>query len=333
MIALPSVATLPTASTAILRLDLDLPLSDGQILDNSRLLKSLPTIQLLLDQSCHLAVIGHLGRPAGFDPHLSLLPIFQELKSLLPDVSFNFVTDFSDPKVISSSLTSFQISFFENLRFFPGEESGDFAFLSPLVSLTTAYVNDAFAVAHRAHASILLHQKLPTFYGLSFLEEVTYLNTFLDHPLRPLTLILGGAKADKLQYLDQLTAFVDHLLIGGKLPQFITTSPSSKVLVATLDSSSFDLSPSSIADFEAIVATSQSLIWAGAMGFYEDPSHRLGTQAIARALANSSGKKVVAGGDTAASIKDLGLSNRIDFVCSGGGVMLTYLALKTLPAW
>lgn len=319
----------------ILRLDLDLPFSGNTILDNSRLLKSLSTIKLLLDKNCKLLIIGHRGRPQGPDPSLSLKPVYLELISLLePDNQDYFNSIFLpqlDPDLIDQALSSNQIVFLENLRFWPEEEANDPNFLSFLTSLCQVYVNDAFAVAHRAHASITLWQKIPTFYGDSFLEEYSHLEKLTD-PSRPLTLLLGGAKEDKLKHLDKLLNFCDHILIGGKLPTLLTLSDP-KILPATLTPDSFDIDDQSISQFIEIINSSKTIIWAGAMGFYENPNYRNGTEKIASAMAASSAYKVIAGGDTSASVHNLGLKNDFDFICSGGGVLLEFLVNHDLPAW
>jgi phosphoglycerate kinase len=151
------------------------------------------------------------------------------------------------------------------------------------------------------------------------------------------TIILGGAKEDKLKYLNELTEKADYILIGGKLPKLISLSVnqpiSNKILVAKLREDGLDLSEEDIKIFSEIINVSKTVIWSGAMGLYEQENCRIGTQKIAMAVANSQGQKIIAGGDTSASIKDLGLKDKIDFICSGGGVMLEMLVKGDLPAW
>ena len=186
-------------------------------------------------------------------------------------------------------------------------------------------------MAHRAHASITLWQHLPSFYGLSFIEEYNHLDS-LRNPSRPLTLILGGAKEDKLKHLDKLISHCDHILIGGKLPQFLPLVDP-KIIPAILTPDTFDINEESIAKFTEIINNSKTIIWAGAMGFYENENYRNGTEKIARAIAATTAYKVVAGGDTSASVLNLNLKDKYDFFCSGGGVLLEFLVNPNLPAW
>lgn len=318
-----------------LRLDLDLPFSGNQITDNSRLVKSLPTIKFLLEKNCKIVILGHRGRPEAIDESLSLRPVYLELMSLLEPNGESFIESIFLPEInfeqIDQALASNQIVFLENLRFWAGEENNDQNFLNSLTALCQAYVNDAFAVAHRSHASVTLWQKLPAFYGFSFLEEYSHLEKLLSSA-HPLTLILGGAKEDKLKQLDKLLPLCDQILIGGKLPQFsIQANP--KISIATLTPDTFDIDDSSITKFSEIISSSKTIIWAGVMGYYEDPKYRNGTEKIAAAIAQSSAYKVVAGGDTSASVINLNLKDKFDFICSGGGVLLEFLANRDLPAW
>jgi len=330
-----SVELVPEKSTVILRLDLDLPLSDGKIVDNYRLLKSLPTISLLLSKSCQLVIIGHLGRPENRNDLYSLKPVYLELISLLnksePQNSI-FLEDPSDPGPLKLALSQNQIIFVENLRFWPDEIENRFSFLQPLIEQSQAFVNDAIAAYHPA-ASISLHHVLPGYYGLNFMEEINNLSQLSNCP-HPLTVILGGAKMDKLDYLPALIGFSDHILIGGKLPTQKSASPESeKIFWASLTPDSFDIDAASISHFKQIIEFSSSVIWSGALGFYENPAFRTGTIEVARAIALSPATlKIIAGGDTAASIKDLGMLDKISFICSGGGVLLEYLTRGTLPA-
>ena len=332
---LKSVNEVLPETKVILRIDLDLPFSNNTILDNSRLIKSLSTIKVLLEKNCKVVIIGHRGRPEGVDESLSLRPVYLELMSLLEPNGENLIDSVFLSEInldqVDQALAINQIVFLENLRFWSGEESNDPNFLMPLVTICQAYINDAFAVAHRAHASITLWQKLPAFFGLSFLDEYSHLNTLVN-PSRPLTLVLGGSKEDKLKHLDKLISVCDHILVGGKLPQLLTlTDP--KIISANLTPDTFDIDAESITKFTEIINSSKTIIWAGAMGFYENQNYRNGTEKIASAIAATDAYKVIAGGDTAASVVNLNLKDKFNFICSGGGVLLEFLVNQNLPAW
>ena len=335
---LRSVEEVMPNTRVILRMDLDV--AEG---DDARLIKSIPTIKLLLEKKCKIAIIGHKGRPDGKEEKLSLRPVYLELMSLLEPNGENiiesiFVEDVGDRERLDLSLVKNDIIFLENLRFWKGEESNDVDFLKNLVEVCQFYVDDAFAVAHRKHRSIMLYKNLPGFYGLAFVDEAEKIMKVIENPERPLTIILGGAKEDKLTYLPDLLKIADHVLIGGKLPLLVgklsvTSYELEKVKVAKLREETFDLSDEDIDNFKKIINESKMIIWAGAMGWFEKEDCRKGTMEIAKAVANSEAYKIIAGGDTGSSIKDLGLEDKIDLVASGGGVMLELLVKGKLPAW
>jgi len=353
MKTLRSVEEIYQNAKVILRIDCDLPLDEGKILDNSRLKKSIPTIRYLLEKNCKIGIVGHLGRPANssavmagkpnnYDEKLSLRPVYLELMQLLEiegqdTLSSVFVDDIKNELKLSLAFENNQIIFVENIRFWEEEEKGDTGLFEKIKSIAPVFVNDAFAVAHRENASIIVHRDMETYYGLSFMEEVEKIRMILNRQEKPLTVILGGAKEDKLKYVNDLLKIADHILVGGKLPKLISLSVnqpiSNKVLVAKLREDGLDLSEEDISKFIEIISSSKTIIWSGAMGFYESLNSRNGTEKIAQAVAVADANKIIAGGDTGASIKNLGLGDKIDFVCSGGGVMLEMLVKGDLPAW
>lgn len=330
---LRSVSEVLPNTRVVLRMDLDIAESD-----NSRLIKSIPTIKLLLEKECKIAIIGHKGRPDGRDETLSLKPVYLELMLLLEPNGENliesvFIEEINDKEKIDQALVVNQIVFLENLRFWKGEENNDPDFLKGLVEISNFYVDDAFAMAHRKHRSIMLYKSLPGFYGLSFIEEAEKIAKIAKDPERPLTIILGGAKEDKLKYLEGLEKIADNILIGGKLGSYELRVTSKKIVVAKLREDGLDLSDEDISKFKEIIRNSKTIVWAGAMGMFEDDNARKGTNEIAKAVAESQTYRIVAGGDTGASIRELGLDGKIDYACSGGGVMLEFLIKGKLPAW
>jgi phosphoglycerate kinase len=340
---LRSIEEIQTETNVVLRMDTDLPFEDEKILDNNRLMKSIPTIRYLLDKGCRIMILGHRGRPEGkMVPNLSLKPVYVELMSLLESDGQNtiesvFVDDIKNEGKIVEALLNNQIIFGENLRFWEEEDEGDTNLFEVVKRHLFVLVNDAFAVAHRKNASIVLHREMETYYGFDFIEEAEKINRILENEQRPITVILGGAKEDKLKYLKELSEKADYVLIGGKLPKLINLLDnqflSNKILIAKLRNDELDLSDEDIDKFIEIINSSKTIIWAGAMGLYEQENSRNGTQKIAMSIANSPAYKVIAGGDTSASVKDLGLKDKIDFICSGGGVMLEMLVKGDLPAW
>jgi len=346
---LSSVREVPEGVKVILRLDTDLPMEDGRIIDNSRLVKSLPTVKLLLEKKCQLAILGHRGRPEGRDENLSLKPVYLELMSLLENgqnwVESVFVEELDNGEMVREVWEKNTIIFGENLRFWPGEEKNDDGFLEELIKMSEWFVNDAIAVAHREHASVQLWKKMKTAYGLNFGEEIERLSVLRGNPERPLTIILGGAKEDKLGYLPELVKMADWVLVGGKLPRIMQNptprhdvgdlplTGEAKIVIAKLREDGLDLAEEDIVRFKEIITKSKTIVWAGAMGFYEEIGSRKGTEEVARAVAGAWGYKVVAGGDTGASIVNLGLKDRINWICTGGGATLEFLTKGKLAAW
>ncbi|MBP9817493.1 phosphoglycerate kinase [Candidatus Shapirobacteria bacterium] len=339
---LRSVNEVLPETKVILKLDLDVPMNDGVVMDDSRLSKSIPTIKLLLEKNCQIAIIGKLGRPDGHDPKLSLKPVYLELMSMLEPNGENltesvFVEDVGNFEKLDTALAKNQIVFLENLRFWKGEENNDPDFLEHLTEICQFFVNDALAVSHRKERSNMLFKELPGFYGLAFIDEVNKILKVIDNTQSPLTVVLGGAKADKLDHLTDILNIADNVLIGGKLPLLITNDQllitNEKIKIAKLREDTFDLSEEDVSSFKKIIGESKMIVWAGAMGWFEKEGCKRGTEEIARAVAESNAYKIIAGGDTGASIKDLGLEDKIDLVASGGGVMLELLTKGTLPAW
>lgn len=337
---LRSVEEVAANTKVVLQMDLDVPINNGIIEDNFRLEKSIPTIKLLLQRNCKIAIIGYHGRPKGMDPSLSLKPVYVELMSMLENeenmVESVFVADINDKNKLKATLDDCQILFVENLRFWPEEDKGEAQKLREKLSDFEVFVNDALAVSHRESASVMLYKVMPGYYGLSFIEEVSKIEKVLQNPEHPVTIVLGGAKEDKLDYVSDLVNKADNILIGGKLPHSekrTTIVNDSKIIWAGLRNDGFDLSDEDIFRFKEILNNSKTIIWAGAMGKFEDQNARRGTEEIARAVATAPAYKILAGGDTGASVEMLGLKDRIDLVASGGGALLTYLTKGKLPAW
>ncbi len=337
---LRSVEEINEGQNVILRIDADVPVKMGKIIDNSRLLKSVPTIRFLLEKKCKLIIVGHMGRPKCQDEAFSLKIAYVELMEILEKncndcITNVFIEDIKDEKKILKAVSENQIVFVENLRFWAEEELGDTSLFDSLKKVKPVFVNDAFAVAHRKNASILLHNCFETYYGLNFIEEYDQIKRILENKEKPMTIVLGGAKIDKMKHLNELTKIADHILIGGKLPRLRPAGydGQSKIIWAELREDGLDLSDKDIEKFSEIINSSKIVIWAGAMGFYEDKNCQKGTEKIAQSIANCQAFKIIAGGDTTASIINLGLKNKIDFICSGGGVMLEMLVNNNLPAW
>jgi phosphoglycerate kinase len=202
------------------RADLNVPLDHGTVTDDTRLRAVVPTIQYALKAGASVVLASHLGRPKGkVSPELSLRPIAERLEALL-DQHVELAPDCVGPAALdrARALSPGQVLLLENLRFHPEEEANDDGFARSLAELADCYVDDAFAAAHRAHASIAAITKhlQPAAAGLLMQQELSALGRILESPERPLVAILGGAKvSDKLALVEHLLEKVDTLLIGG----------------------------------------------------------------------------------------------------------------------
>ncbi|MFP4049914.1 MAG: phosphoglycerate kinase, partial [Desulfovermiculus sp.] len=206
----------------LVRSDLNVPIDQGNILDDNRIRASLPTYEYILDQGGSLIICSHLGKPKGQrDPTLSLNPVAKRLQELLgrevkmaPDCVGNEV------QALANSLQPGDVLMLENLRFQPGETTNDPDFSRQLASLAEIYVNDAFGVVHRAHASVvgITEHVQTTCAGFLLQKEIQYLGKALSSPEHPFVLVAGGAKVStKLGILTNLLDTVDRIIVGGAM--------------------------------------------------------------------------------------------------------------------
>ncbi len=203
----------------LLRVDLNLPMVDGKISDDTRLLRVMPTIKFLLEKGAVVILLSHFGRPKNvYDPSLSLAPIADVISSHLKQKVY-FGVDVIGLEVANkvASLKAGEIILLENLRFHKQEEANDKNFAKEIAGLGDIYVNEAFSCSHRKHASIYaLAELLPSYAGFSFANEIKYLEILTKNPHKPFAGIVGGAKvSSKIEVLYSLLDKVDALFIGG----------------------------------------------------------------------------------------------------------------------
>ena len=368
----------------LLRADLNVPLANGRVADDSRPRAALPAIRFARKQGAAVVVTSHLGRPRGaFEAALSLRPVAERLQELLGSpVRF-------EPEVVGRAdgpvpaLAPGEVLLLENLRFHPGETRNAPEFAAALAAYGDEYVNDAFGAAHRAHASVdACARRFPRAAAGPLLKaELEALGVALGKPPRPFVAILGGAKvSDKLPVILSLLRRADRVLIGGAmaytfaaaqglptgrslvehdhiahagkllhdhgdrlvLPTDHLTAPSPSadpvhtgpIGEIAADWMGLDIGPASRTAFAAHLREAATIVWNGPMGLFEDPRFAEGTTAVARAVAEATGRgatSIVGGGDSLAAVRRSGLSGRISHLSTGGGASLALLAEKPLP--
>lgn len=334
-----TIEQLPLAGKRVfVRADLNVPLEDGRVADDTRIRASLPTLRLLLERdAAEVAVCSHLGRPQGPDPAFAMAPVAARLRELLPDD---------------------RIAVLENTRFHPGETKNDPELARELAGGRDLYVNDAFGSAHRAHSSTeAVAHLLPAYAGLLLLDELEHLGRLLGDVERPFVLVAGGAKVeDKLGVLQHLGGRADTVLVGGKMAEelsdenplsFPVELPVDVVAAAAFAADAetqvvaydavpkgwlgLDIGPETAERFGELIRGARTIFWNGPMGVFEWPRFAAGTNAVAQAVAAADAYSVVGGGDSVRAVNEAGLADEVSWVSTGGGASLELLEGKELP--
>ena len=349
-------------TTALVRVDYNVPVTDGEVTDTTRIQASVPTILFLLKKGYKIVLMSHCGKPKGERKEaLSMKNIIataercigESIVLLDEDITQN--TQNTQKTIAESEEKLFLL---ENLRFHAEEENNDTMFAEKLALLGDIYVNDSFSVCHRAHASISAITKfLPSYAGLGLEKEITALEKML-HPPKPFILIVGGAKInDKISLVKHLLPYADKVLLGSAmLPLFLdnekkelaeikqsdkTVLPidylikeNSEAVVKTTFTKGaipLDIGPATIKKFLDEIDKAEAILWNGPLGFFEDALFAQGTKKIARAIAKQDGMTMAGGGSTVYIINQLSLRNAFTHVSTGGGALLQFLAGNKLP--
>jgi phosphoglycerate kinase len=324
----------------LVRSDLNVPLQDGQIADDTRIQASLPTLRLLLERgAAEVRVCSHLGRPETDDDRAtySMAPVREAVRAAIGDE---------------------RVEVLENTRFNPGETKNDPGFALELADGCDLYVNDAFGSAHRAHASTVgVAELLPAYAGLLLLQELRNLGRLLGDVERPFVIVSGGAKVeDKIGVLQNLGDRADAVLIGGKMAEDVRTdnpftfeailpvdvvaanefAADAETQVTPFDALpdgwlGLDVGPETQDEFARRIAGARTVFWNGPMGVFEWPAFAAGTVAVAEAVAACDGFTVVGGGDSVRAVHEAGVADRISWISTGGGASLELLEGKELP--
>jgi phosphoglycerate kinase len=305
-----------TGKRALLRVDYNVPIENGVIMDDERMRATLPTITLLRDKGVAKIILAtHLGRPDGkVVEELRTAQLFAHLQTLV---------------------TTTDMEMLENLRFNPGEESNDPAFAAELASKADIFVNDAFAASHRAHASIVgVAKLLPAYAGLLVEREIEQLSRALA-PQKPSLAIIGGAKLEtKLPLIEVLAKIYDKLLVGGALANEYKGGATNVLLPEDgipPEGPMCDIGPKTRAAWAAEIQKAAFVLWNGPVGMYEKSEYSGGTNALAEALVNAGVRAVIGGGDTDEALAKVHFDPEKVFISTGGGATLEFLADGTLP--
>ena len=331
--------------TILVRVDYNVPIKNNKIESNFRIRASLPTLEYLRKHGAKkIILLSHLGRPEKPDKSLSLKPVADHLNHLIGNVFF--APDLSKSALASAvdKLQNGQILLAENLRFNPGETANSADFINSIVEATKAdfYVQDAFSVTHRAHAStVKIADFLPVYAGLLLEKELANLDKATKNPSRPFLLIIGGSKVeDKSPLITKFVELADHVAVGGKIAADGYTSNNSKIYVATdFDEDStgkkLDIGPVSTAKIADLVTDANTIIWNGLLGYAEDPAYATASTIIAELLGEKKdATTIICGGDTTGFILELmNEHEHLDYtlISTGGGATLEYLLSGTLP--
>ena len=371
----------------LLRLDLNVPLNNGEITDTTRIDKILPTINFLLKNNAKVIILSHVGRPKGkVVNELSLKPICENLKNKLKQ----------NIRLISKNIKEInpadlfegrdeKIVILENLRFYEEEEENDKMFAKHLASLADIYVNDAFSCSHRAHASIFEITKfIPSYAGIQLNLEIDALTKITSEIQRPITCIIGGSKiSSKINIIKNLITKFDNIIIVGGMannilkykgyeigksiqendcdqiieeifslskkenckiiyPEDVSTGKdlNGAAKIKELNNISkndliLDIGPKTIKVIHQLIEKSNTILWNGPAGYFENPSFSTGSVEIAKKIIeknkNNTIYSVAGGGDTVALLNSIGATNNFNFVSTAGGAFLEYLEGKELP--
>ncbi len=352
----------------LLRLDLNVPLLNGEICDTYRIDQSLPTIEYLRSKGARVVIIAHIGKGKPSD---TLTPVAEYLNRKFPVTFLDSLMSLENER-LTKEMNEGDVVLLENLRHSDGEEKNDSEFARYLATLGDIYVNDAFAVSHRAHASVVgVTAYLPHYAGMLMAQEVAHLSVVFD-PQHPFLFILGGAKiSTKMPLLKKFLDIADNVFVGGMIANNFLKAAGREIGRSTYDANELDgldesmkhecliiptdvvvqndsgsetrkvddvtagdmivdIGGDTIKHLEGVIGAARLIVWNGPLGYYEN-GFTDGTRELLGLIAGSSAMSIIGGGDTVALIDEMGAHDRFSFVSTGGGAMLDFLANETLP--
>ena len=372
----------------LVRCDFNVPMVDGKITDENRLVAALPTIKKLIADGGKVILCSHMGKPKGEPkPELTLAPVAARLSELLGQ-EVKFAADATvvgeNAKAAVAAMNDGEVVLLENTRYRAEETKNGEAFSKELASLCDVFVNDAFGTAHRAHCSNVGVTEYVDTAAVGYLmqKEIDFLGNAVNNPERPFVAILGGSKvSSKISVIENLLEKVDTLIIGGGMAYTFAKALGGNVgkslleedyceyalnmlkkaeergvkLLLPLDNvvaddfsndantqivasgeipegwEGLDIGPKTAALYAETVRTAKTVVWNGPMGCFEMPNFAAGTEAVAKALAETDAVTIIGGGDSAAAVNQLGYGDKMTHISTGGGASLEFLEGKELP--
>jgi phosphoglycerate kinase len=376
-----------TEKRVLLRLDLNVPIKNGIITDQTRIDKILPIINFLIKKKSKILIISHVGRPKGkINKDLSLKPICESIEKKINQkirLVKNDILELKRDDLFHD--TKEQIIFLENIRFYEEEEKNDANFSKHLSKLADIFVNDAFSCSHRAHASVSkITEFLPSFVGLQFETEINALKKVTSDIKKPIVCIIGGSKiSTKIGIIKNLIPKFNNIIVVGGMANTILNFlgnpigksikedncetiiedifktaknhsckivyPEDVVVGKNLEDKAeikelknvnkddfiLDIGPKTIKKIKDIIENSETVLWNGPAGYFENPNFALGSYEIAKKIVekNKNGLiySIAGGGDTIAVLNQINVINNFNFVSTAGGAFLEYLEGKELP--
>ena len=372
----------------LVRCDFNVPMVDGKITDENRLVAALPTIKKLIADGGKVILCSHMGKPKGEPkPELSLAPVAARLSELLGQ-EVKFAADATvvgeNAKAAVAAMNDGDVVLLENTRYRKEETKNGEEFSKELASLCDVFVNDAFGTAHRAHCSNVGVTEYVDTAAVGYLmqKEIDFLGNAVNNPERPFVAILGGSKvSSKISVIENLLEKVDTLIIGGGMAYTFAKAlggsvgnslleedyceyalnmlkkaeekgvklllPKDNVIADDFSNDAntqivgtgaipegwegLDIGPKTAALYAETVKTAKTVVWNGPMGCFEMPNFAAGTEAVAKALAETDAVTIIGGGDSAAAVNQLGYGDKMTHISTGGGASLEFLEGKELP--
>ena len=356
----------------VLRVDYNVPLEGETLLDDERLVRSIPTIEHILSKTNNLKILSHLGRPVegeAIASEFSLAPIAKRLSELL-DKEVTLVKSLEELK------ESKNLCMLENIRSFEGEKNNEDELSVALSQLGDIFIMDAFGTAHRKQASTfgIVNYIEEACFGLLIEQEIDALKKIVISPEKPLLGIIGGSKiSTKINVIESLTNHCDWLIVGGALantcyaaqgknigkslfepsylevakkiiehpqiviPTFVVTSNGSEAREKSVNELSdedviLDVGQQSVEAFSQYIDEANTIVWNGPLGKFEDDRFSKGTEGIAKKVAESNAMTIIGGGETLAAFSKIKMMDSVDYASTGGGAFLEYIELGSLPS-